>query len=301
MTPPVTPAPALATARTPIFTAALWMTGAVVSFTLMAVAGREAGLTLDTFEIMLYRSLIGFALVAGFGLATGRLARVRTRQPGLHLARNICHFTGQNLWFAALPLIPLAQVFALEFTTPVWVALLAPLVLGEALTPRKLLVVAIGFAGILLITRPGFAEISTGQIAAAASAVFFAGSILSTKRLGRQDGTWTILFWMTVMQSVMGLACAGYDGDIALPSAAALPFVVLIGLCGLSAHLCITSALRVAPATIVSPMDFVRLPVIAAVGILLYNEPLEWAVGAGAGLVLFGNLLNLRPTRPVAA
>lgn len=285
----------------PLVAAALWMSGAIVAFTLMAVAGREAGLTLDTFEIMLWRSLIGLVLVAGYGLATGRLAAVRTARPGLHLVRNLCHFTGQNLWFAALTLIPLAQVFALEFTTPVWVALLAALVLGERLTGRRLAVVALGFAGILVITRPGFEAVGLGQVLAAASAVFFAGSIVTTKLLGRGDGTWTIMFWMTVMQSAMGLAAAGFDGDIALPSAAALPWVVLIGLTGLGAHLCITSALRHAPAGVVSPMDFLRLPVIAAVGILVYDEALEGAVIAGAALVLAGNLLNLAPTGRKAA
>lgn len=276
-------------------TAAFWMTGAVVSFTLMAVAGREAGLTLDTFEIMLYRSLVGIVLVVGFGALTGRLGEVRTGQPALHLGRNVCHFTGQNLWFAALTLLPLAEVFAFEFTTPIWVALLAPLFLGEALTRQKLLVVAIGFTGILLITRPGLQEIGTGQIVAASAAIFFAGSFTITKRLSRRDGTWTILFWMTAMQTVFGVVCAGYDGEIALPSAALLPWVLAIGVCGLSAHLSITMALSHAPATLVAPMDFLRLPVIAVVGILFYDEPLEWAIIAGALLVMAGNLLNLRP------
>ncbi len=277
--------------------AALWMVGTVASFSLMAVAGRKASLDHDTFEIMLFRSIVGFAIVAAFGAATGRLAQARPKAPALHCARNICHFAGQNLWFYALPLIPLAEVFALEFTTPIWVALLAPLLLGEPLTPRRMLVVALGFAGILFVARPGFAVLQTGHIVAAASAIFFAGSFIATKRLAAQNSTWTILFWMTLMQIVLGLVCAGYDGDIRLPSTEALPWLALIGACGLSAHLCITSALQLAPATVVGPMDFARLPVIAAIGILLYDETLEWPMIVGAALILGGNFLNLQRKR----
>ncbi len=96
------------------------------------------------------------------------------------------------------------------------------------------------------------------------------------------------------MQTVFGLVCAGLDGDIALPRAEALPWVAIVGVCGLTAHLSVTSALRCAPASVVSPMDFARLPVIAVVGMLVYDEPLEVAVFAGAALILAGNLLNFR-------
>ena len=277
-------------------TAALWMTGAIAAFSVMAVAGREMAVTLDTFEIMLYRSLIGVAIVAGFGALAGRLGGLATRRHrlGLHLVRNVFHFTGQNLWFYALALIPLAQVFALEFTTPIWVAILAPLVLGERLTRARLVAAVLGFAGILVVARPGVIEVGAGQVAALAAAIGFAGSVLATKALSRTESVWTILFWMTVMQTVLGLVCAGFDGDIALPSADQWHWIVAVGLGGLVAHLCITSALQAAPASIVAPMDFFRLPLIAVVGMLLYGEPLEIAVFVGALLIVGGNLLNLR-------
>ncbi|MEM9524203.1 MAG: EamA family transporter, partial [Pseudomonadota bacterium] len=94
--------------------AAAWMLGAVLSFTLMAVAGRRLSIHLDTFEIMMYRSLIGVFIVVAAGGLAGSLGQITRRQMGLHIARNACHFAGQNLWFYALTLIPLVQVFALE-------------------------------------------------------------------------------------------------------------------------------------------------------------------------------------------
>jgi drug/metabolite transporter (DMT)-like permease len=276
--------------------AALWMTGAIVSFTSMAVAGRAVSLDHDTFEIMLYRSVIGFVIVVVAARLAGRFGEVTTRRLGLHLVRNATHFLGQNLWFFALPLIPLAQVFAIEFTSPIWATLLAPLVLGEALTRRRLAAVAIGFAGILVVARPDFQTVEPGILAAAGAALGFAGSALFTRRLTRTETTVCILFWLTLMQAALGLVFAGFDGAIAVPTATGLPWLVVIAVAGLCAHYCLTTALSLAPAGVVMPMDFLRLPVIAVIGMAVYAEPLEWAVALGAALILAGNWLNLRRT-----
>ena len=137
-----------------VLRAALWMLGAVVSFSTMAVAGRIVSFELDTFEIMLYRSVIGFGLLVGAAWIGGTLRQVTRRTPQLQLMRNLFHFAGQNLWFHAITLIPLAQVFALEFTSPLWVLVLSPLFLGERLTRMRILAAMIGFAGILIVARP---------------------------------------------------------------------------------------------------------------------------------------------------
>ncbi|HUS53035.1 MAG TPA: DMT family transporter [Thermohalobaculum sp.] len=277
--------------------AALWMIGAIASFTLMAVAGREVSGDLDTFELMMYRSLIGAVIVTAIGAGTGRLPQLRTRRLRLHVIRNIFHFTGQNLWFYGVAVIPLAQLFAFEFTTPLWVALLAPLVLGEAMTRTRAMAILVGFLGLLIVARPGLSPLGVGHLAAALSAIAFAGNLLSTKQLSRTETVWAILFWMTWIQLLFGLVCAGYDGDISLPQAESVIWVVIVGLCGLTAHLSITSALRCAPASIVSPMDFARLPIIAIVAMVLYDEPLEIAVFAGAALILAGNMMNIRAAK----
>lgn len=276
-----------------ILRTALWMSGAVASFSLMAVAGRAVSSELDTFEIMMYRSIIGFCIIVAFGAATGALRGVTLQAPSQHLMRNLCHFGGQNLWFYAITVIPLAQVFALEFTTPLWVLVLSPLFLGERLGPVRILAAVIGFTGILIVARPTPETLNAGTIAAAGAAIGFAGTYIFTKRLTRTQTLTNILFWMTLSQTVFGLVCAGFDGDIALPSAGFLPWLSVIALCGLMAHLCITSALSLSPATLVSPMDFTRLPVIAVVGLLVYDEPLDLFVILGA-LVIFGaNYFNI--------
>ncbi|SNR70784.1 DMT family transporter [Puniceibacterium sediminis] len=281
--------------------ASLWMIGAILSFTSMAVAGRAVSLDLDTFEIMMYRSLIGLTLVLTVATLAGTRSQITTRSLGLHLIRNISHFTGQNLWFFAITVIPLAQVFALEFTAPLWVMVLSPLVLGERLTRTRAISAVFGFIGILIVARPSPETIDTGLLAAAGAAVAFALSAVFTRRLTRTETITCILFYLTVMQAAFGLICAGFDGDIALPSAANWPWIVVIGCAGLVAHFCLTTALRIAPATVVMPIDFVRLPVIAILAMLIYAEPLDPYVFLGAAIIFAANYFNiLHETRGVA-
>lgn len=282
--------------------AAAWMLGAVASFTSMAVAGRLLSTSHDTFEIMLFRSAIGLALVCGWARASGQWP-VKARAPlWHHFLRNLAHFTGQNLWFFALTLIPLAQLFALEFTTPLWVALLAPLIVQERLIPAQLLIILLGVAGVLVITLgggpEGIAQLNIGTFAAAAAAIGFALSALTTRRLTRVDSTLTILFFLTLMQLGMGLICAGWDGDIAWPTLSTAPGLILIGLAGLMAHLCMTQALSLAQAAFVMPVDFLRLPLIAVIGWMMFDEPVSRVFVLGAALILSANALNLWLQRP---
>ena len=279
--------------RPPLGRAALWMTGAIVSFSAMAVAGRAVSIELDTFELMMYRSVIGIAIVLGVASLAGRRSEIRAHRMGLHFLRNVFHFAGQNLWFFAISAIPLAQVFALEFTSPIWVALVAPFLLSERLTGTRIAAALMGFVGVLVVARPGIEGIGPGQIAAASAAIGFAGSAVFTKILVRSESVVSILFWLTVMQAAMGLACAGADGAIALPSGGTVPWLVLIGIAGLGAHFCLTSALSIAPATLVIPFDFLRLPAIAIVGMLFYAEPLDGFVFLGAAIIFAANYLNI--------
>lgn len=273
--------------------ACFWMSGAIVSFTSMAVAGRAVSLDLDTFEIMMYRSLIGIVVVLGAAQIFGTRHQIATTRLGLHCIRNLAHFAGQNLWFYAITVIPLAQVFALEFTSPIWVLLLSPLLLGERLTANRIAAAILGFVGILIVTRPGLDSFGNGQIAAALAAIGFAGSAVTTRLLTRTEPITNILFWLTLMQAIFGVICAGADGDIALPSPQSLPWVVLISIAGLVAHFCLTTALSLAPATVVIPIDFIRLPLVALVGMALYHEPLDQYVLWGGGLIFAANYASI--------
>ncbi|MGF1609033.1 MAG: DMT family transporter, partial [Kiloniellales bacterium] len=225
--------------------AAAWMVGALFSFTAMAVAGREISFELDTFQLMFYRSLIGLiVIVAVAALSPGGLAQFRTRRLGLHLGRNVVHFVGQFGWFYGIALIPLAQVFAIEFTIPLWVALLAPFVLHERLSAVRWAAVLVGFAGILIIVRPGAAPVSGGHLAVVIAALAFACTIMVTKRLASTESSLTILFYMALVQAPMGLIPS--LGHLQMPTAITWGWLVVVTLCGLSAHFCMAQALRLA-------------------------------------------------------
>jgi len=276
-----------------ILKAALWMSGAIASFSAMAVAGRSVSFDLDTFEIMTYRSIIGLTIMIMVIQFGGLWGQISTRNLGQHLIRNIAHFTGQNLWFYALTVIPLAQVFALEFTSPLWVLVMSPLILGERLTKFRVAAALIGFIGILIVARPSPDTLNTGVMFAALSAIGFALTITLTRRLTRTVSITCILFYLTLMQVILGLITAGYDGDMTLPTAQTLPWLALIGGAGLLAHFCMTNALAIVPATIVMPIDFTRLPLIAVIGLLFYDEPLDLWVLLGALVIFGGNYLNI--------
>ena len=274
--------------------AASWMIGAMVSFSLMAISGRELAPNLNTFEIMFFRSFIGLLIVLIIGFFAGTLCQIKTDRLGLHILRNTAHFTGQNLWFLAVAFIPFSQLFALEFSTPVWVALLAPLFLGEVLTRRRLLSVLIGFSGVLIVARPDLNDMNPAILAAMACAICFACSLMATKKLTIDQSITCILFWLTLMQLGMGVAAVTLTGGVKMPQGIHYIWVLTVGIGGLTAHFCITKALALAPAIVVIPLDFLRLPLISLIGFLAYNEAFEWAVVFGAMLIFTAVLINLQ-------
>ncbi len=272
--------------------AALWMIGAVVSFSTMAVAGRAVFEELDVYQLMFYRSALGLPLILVFAaFGKGGLRQFRTRRIGLHIARNLSHLVGQFGWFFALAVIPLAQLFALEFTTPLWVTALAPLLLGESLTRMRLAAMALGFMGVLVVLRPGLADVSLGSIIMLIGAVGFAGSLMATKRMTVTEKPLTIIFYMTLIQTPVGLLLA--INDLHWPTPVTGLWLILVAILGFTAHFYIIRAFSLADAIVVAPMDFLRLPIIAAVGVLIYGEALELWVFVGGALVLVGNYGNL--------
>lgn len=276
--------------------AALWMTGAIAAFSAIAVATRQINGAHGTFEILTYRSVVGSLIVIFIALATGQWRLIRANRLGSHAVRNIFHFTGQSLWFWAITMIPLAQVFALEFTSPIWVILLSPLILGEKLTRARLVAAGLGFLGILVVAEPDFSRLNPGILAAAGSAIFFAATTLMTKVLTKGEPVIGILFWLSVMQAGFGAVAMLADGVFVLPTLATLPWLVLIGIAGVTAHLCLTTALSLAPASVVVPVDFARLPIIAVIGAVFYAEPVKLTLFLGAGLIFLGIWINLRST-----
>ncbi len=279
--------------ETSTYSATAWMMGAVISFSLMAMAGRQAMLDLDTFELMFYRSLVGIIVVIGCGSIAGTLGQIKIQKLQLHIVRNLFHFVGQNLWFFAVAIIPFAQLFALEFSFPIWVALAAPFLLGEKLTKPRLITAIIGFMGVLVVSQPSMGSLNLGVMAGAFCALGFAGSYIYTKILIRTESVTCILFWMSIIQAILGLVLAGIDGDMVIPDQEAIIWIVIITFTGLLAHFCITRALELAPVVIVAPMDYIRLPFIAIIGMLFYNESIDLLIISGAILIVGANYANV--------
>jgi drug/metabolite transporter (DMT)-like permease len=272
--------------------AAAWMAGWLTLMLVIAVAGREATRELTVFQVMEMRSVMGMVLLWPLIAVSGGVAALKTQRLREHAARNVVHYGAQYAWFAALTLIPLAQVVAIEFTMPIWIILLAALFLGERITRWKVLAVALGLLGVGLIVRPSSSGLSPGQLVALAAAVGFAVSVTMVKSLTRTDSAVAISFWMLVVQSLLGLLPALWVWR--WPSPTTWAWVVLVAFCGTFSHYCMARAMRHADATVVMPMDYLRVPLTALAGWLLYAERLDLLTVLGTVLILAGNVLNLR-------
>jgi len=284
--------------------AVTWMVGALISFTLVAIAGRSAARGADALQIAVWRTLIGFSILVLIiktqGIAFGSLT---SRRPGLQVVRNLVHFTAQFSWLYALTRMTLAELTALEFTAPLWVALLAPFLLGERLTALRLGAAVLGFIGVLIVVRPGAIPLSEGTPFGMIAAIGFALSMLTTKRLLIGDNALTVLFWMQGLQILIGLAVIlgrttlGYGPGLPMPDLITFCWLAGVGAFGLTAHYSLAKAFTYADAIIVAPMDFLRLPLMVLVGVVLYAEPLDFWVLGGGLIVVVANFLNIRGER----
>ena len=270
------------------------MSGALVSFSIMAVSVRELSHSLNVFEILAVRNASGLAALGILAIVRPQLRLLlKPHRIGLHAVRNIVHFASQCGWVLSLTLLPLATVFALEFTAPLWVALMAALLLGESMTSSRIAAVVLGFLGVLVIVRPGFESLRPAAVLMLVVAIGFALTMTLTKKLTGTVSTFAILFWMNAMQLPLTLAGASTSsaGRIGADNLLALAGLAVAGL---ASHFCLTSAFRAGDATIVVPLDFLRVPLIAVVGATFYREPFDPFVLAGAALIIAGILCNLR-------
>jgi drug/metabolite transporter (DMT)-like permease len=279
--------------------AALWMAGWLTMMLIVAVAGRETTRELNVFQIMEVRSILGFFMLYPLIHSNGGFAAMKTSRPLQHLGRNLVHYVAQLGWFFALTLIPLAQVVSIEFTMPIWTAILAASFLGERMTAGKISAIVLGVIGVVIIVRPAAGEINPGQLIALGAAVGFGISVAMMKSLTRTESTIAIIFWMLMVQSAAGFFPALYVWR--WPSAYAWGWIVVIAFCGTFSHFCMARAMLYADATVVLPMDFLRVPLTAIAGWLIYSERLDTFTLLGAALILSGNLLNLKASDPVPA
>ncbi len=275
----------------PILGAGLWMTGTMLSFAAMLVGGRELAGEITTFQILLWRSLIGLGIVAALLTRSG-WGQIRSTSLPIHGLRNVVHFAAQYCWFFAIAHIALAEVVSLEFTSPIWTAVLATLFLKESMRRWRLIGIALGFAGALVIVRPGFHTVEMGTLAALATGFGYAVALTAVRYLALRDTPLCILFHMMAMQTVLGILPA--LNDWVWPATADWPWVVLVGVSGLSAHYCSAKAMKLAEAAAVTTMGFMRLPLVAVIGFLAYGEALEVWLAVGAAMICAGIYLNIR-------
>jgi drug/metabolite transporter (DMT)-like permease len=276
--------------------AALWMSGWLLLMLFVAIAGRETLRDLNVFQVMETRSVLGFVMLLPILYFNGGLRSMKTTRPVAHVARNLVHYISQIAWFFALTLIPLSQLVSIEFTMPIWIALMAAFFLGERMTVWKIAAIVLGLIGVIVIVRPATGAINPGQLIALGAAFGFGISITLIKSLTRTDSALKIIFWMIVVQSIAGLLPALYFWQ--WPTPYVWIWLVVIAFCGTFSHFCMARAMLYADATVVVPMDFLRVPLSATIGWLLYGEGLDMFTVLGAALILAGNTLNLRSPNP---
>ena len=269
---------------------AVWMLGAVLSFALMAVAVRELLRHMDVLQILALRTMVTLLLVCATIPRHG-LAPLRTRRVPIHAVRAVMHVAGQFCWMYALGALTLATVFAIEFTMPVWAAILAALFLGERLNRGRMVQLVLGLAGIALILRPGFGEFHPAALVMVLGSMLYASSMIFTKHLSASDSALAVIFWMSAIQLPITFALAAPVW--VAPVLADLPWIIAVGSGSFIAHYSMTRAMKLADATVVTPIDFIRLPLIAAVGALVYSEPFDPMVIAGAAVIFAGTYYSL--------
>ena len=275
----------------PVLWAAGWMAVSIASFVLMAVAARQLSGRMAPVEVLFLRSAVSLLILVVLRPRLGENA-FATRRLGLHIVRNIIHFVGQYAWVWGIALAPLAVVTAIEFTTPVWVALLAAALLQEPLPPPRQIAVAAGVVGVLIIVRPGASAFGPAALIVLAGAFCFAVAILFVKTLVRTDGVTAVVFYMSLIQLPIGLV-----GSLFVwvrPVVSDMPWLAAMGATALSAHYAMGRALALGDASFVLPIDFLRLPVVGLTALLLYGEGLdEWTM-LGAALIAGGNYWSVR-------
>jgi drug/metabolite transporter (DMT)-like permease len=275
----------------------LWMSGMVLSLAAMAVSARQLLPHMGTFELLFFRTGIAWLIVLAFALPSGPagLAALMTRRLGLHVWRNGLHLLGQAAWVYSLSMLPLATVFAIEFTSPIWTAVLAMLLLGERLNRGRGVMLALGLVGVLVILRPGLGVFQPASLVMLTGSFLFAVQFIATKQLSSTESPLGLLFWMSAVQTPVCLVVAWPDWSA--PGAVDVPWMIAIGVGSFTAHYCLMRALKLADAMVVVPVDFFRLPLIAVVGAVFYAEPFDPAVFLGAGLIFAGVYYSLARER----
>jgi drug/metabolite transporter (DMT)-like permease len=276
----------------------VWMTGALLCFAVAAISIRTLGAGMGVFEINVVRTGGGLFVVLLLVLARDRLlAELRPADAIAHLPRNLAHATGGILWTTAITLLPLATVFSLEFTAPAFAAVLGLLILGERVPRRGWIGIAVSLVGVVVILRPDPATFSTTSLLPVGAAFFFALTAVLTRGLVRHRSVFSIVFWMMIIQlpiyTIGAVLVPGAPAEGFLLAPSTLLAMVALALAGLGSQYCLARALAAGTVGSVFAIDFLRVPLIAFVGVVAYGETIDVWVFAGFALIVFGILYGL--------
>lgn len=269
----------------------LWMIGALTSFCLMAVGARELNGQISVFQILFFRSIVGLLVLLPIILLSKRRGFLFPKRLNLHVVRNLFHFAGQYGWFLGIGLLPLATVFAIEFTVPFWTIIISYLFLKESITVKKIIAVLLGILGVIVIVQPSLEVAHYGSLIVLGAAICYAFSHVATKSLSNTEHPITIIFMMCLIQAPLGLLL--FIEGWTTPVGVEWLWLTIIGLTALSAHYCMTKAMQYAEVTFVVTMDMFRLPLISLIGVLLYSEHFSVALVLGMLLIVAGNSVNI--------
>ena len=242
-------------------------------------------------EIVFFRNLFGLVALAPLFMRHG-LGQLRTKRLGFHLARSGIHGLSMMAWFWAITLIPLADATALSFVIPIYASVGAILFLGEPSQFIRWFAIALGFAGMLIILRPGFAEVGLGSWLVVFSAIAVAISKLMVKSLSRTDSPATIVFFMSFTVTGMTFIPALFFWT--WPSAEVWIALVMLGFAGTAAHVTQTNAYKIGDVTAVEPMAYFRLIWAALFGFVLFGEVPEIWTWIGTAVIVTGAILLAR-------
>jgi len=276
---------------------ALLMTGAAVAFSGMIGLLRLATDALHPFEVAFFRNLFGLVFMLPWLMRT-RFQGLHTERLGLHGLRALTGLAAMLMWFMALSLMPLGEAVALSFTTPLFVTIGAALALGEVIRARRISATLAGFAGMLIIVRPGVEAVQPAAMLVIVSAVFAACSALIVKSLSRTDHGNSIVTWMVVFLTPMSLVPALFVWQ--WPSLETV--AVLFAMAGLATlgHIAFTRAMTRADISAVLPFEYLRLPMVALIGYLAFGEVMDPWAWAGAALIIASTLYIARREAVVA-
>lgn len=261
---------------------AWWMIAAAGALTAMAICIRY----LPTYSVLLMiflRNVINLVLMTPSMVRQGK-AIFRTERLGTHAIRNAFLYSGNVAWFFGVTKISLADVAALQFTSPLFTAIIAAALLGERIGGHRMVAILVGFAGALIIIRPGIIPLNIGTLSILLAAFLYSCAHVVTKLLSNTESGSTVVFYMSVTILIYSAIPAAFVWQT--PAWADMPAMIGLGITGYATHYCITRSLAVGDASFVIVFDFMRLPFSVTLGWILFTEVLDAWTAAGA-LIIF--------------